>query len=99
MVIIYQLYVIFSLLITIGVFAGKLTFGLGLGDLLMLALLTIITPILGFFVGVYKRNPQKYSDKKMIFVLFILAIITLFALHLSIWRGVEMPWDGKLFID
>lgn len=96
--IIYLIYSVFYLLIILGVLTGKLSFGLGLGDLGILMALIIIVLIIGVLVGVKKRG-QKIVIRWNFFVLAIM-ILTLiyFLLSLTLWRGAEIPWDGRIFI-
>lgn len=99
MVLAYQVFLFYSLLITIGVFIGKLSFGQGLGDLGMLFILFLVASLLVLIIGYTKRKTTNDSQEKLIVWLFIFLVSIFFTLHLTIWRGVELPLDGKLFID
>lgn len=85
-----------GLFMVLGVFQGRLTFGNGLGDLylvMVLALIVLAHGILGLVLHV-KGRAHHLVGLSLVFLL----PYAYFALKASLWRGSEMPWDGKLFV-
>lgn len=96
--IIYLGYSVISLLILLGVLMGKLSFGLGLGDLGMLIISLVILILIGSFVFFKRRFTEKIKSWNWIISVVILLIVIYLILSLSLWRGVEYPWNGNLFL-
>jgi hypothetical protein len=96
---IYGCYVLVSILSIIGVFSGKLSFGLGLGDLGII-IITIIVLILGGFLVYFKTNISTFiSQWNLIASILLLLFIIYLVLSLTVLRGVENPWKGNVFIN
>ena len=76
-------------------FQHKLSFGLGLGDLVMSIFLSICTSIL---LIMYFLESHINRKMKVTVLLITAAIIVYTILALSVWRGIEQPWDGSFFI-
>ena len=77
---------------------GSIVFGHGLGDLYYLIRLVLLTVVsLVFYVWISKKN---FSNKGIIyiFLVYLITIIVYFCLKLTLFRGAEYPWDGKLFM-
>ena len=90
----YLLYLVLTILIVSFVIKGRLTFGVGLGDLFYLVLI-IISDI--FIIGYYFIRHKKPKWEKYIIIIFTLFLFFML-LNLTIWRGLEYPWNGKFFI-
>jgi hypothetical protein len=90
----FYLYLFFFILILAGVLMGKLSFGLGLGDIGIIVV-NIVVVILGG-LGVYYR--LKLGSWNILIALFFMAILIYLLLSLTFLRGVENPWDGNIFI-
>ncbi len=81
------------LLLIILTFNGLLSFGHGLGDIYYILQMLVI--LLLNSVTLIKSN----NVIKKIFLLLNLIIIMYFLINLTINRGSEQPWNGKLFIS
>lgn len=73
---------------------GKLSFGLGLGDIGIIVV-NIVVVILGG-LGVYYR--LKLGSWNILIALFFMATLIYLLLSLTFLRGIENPWDGNIFI-
>lgn len=90
----FYAYLFFLLLILIGVLAGKLSFGLGLGDIGMI-IVSLVLAVLGGLV-VYHRLKLGYWN--IFIALFFIGILIYLFLSLTFLRGAENPWNGNVFI-
>jgi uncharacterized membrane protein YfcA len=90
------LYLIWNIGILVGIFGGKVTFGQGIGDFFYLVILIILLIVFAyyFFLDIKKKK----SLPTLIF-LFQVIVITLFTLKMTIWRGIEYPWNGSVFFE
>lgn len=88
---------LYLLFVTIGVFNSCLTFGLGLGDLGMIMVLIFLnlTIVVAYFIA--KRKPTWIKGLTVFKVTTVTLSIIYFTLILTIWRGIEQPWNGNLF--
>lgn len=77
----------------LGTFYKHIAFGWGLGDLLWYGIMYLLL-IMHLILTLRYRN-QDNNLKKIAIVFFILII--LICLKATIWRGVEYPWNGKIF--
>ena len=77
------------------ILCGKVTFGHGIGDLLYLFLLVIFLIVFLFFF--FSNLKRKIKMPILISFLTFLIIMLLFTLKMTIWRGVEYPWNGQIF--
>jgi energy-coupling factor transporter transmembrane protein EcfT len=91
----YFFFLIFFIMITICTLSGYFTFGHGLGDIFYLILGFIITVLLTIFFIISIRKSKNLS---LTFSIIILLTILLFILKLTVLRGPEYPWNGKLFL-
>ncbi|GJM64735.1 hypothetical protein [Persicobacter diffluens] len=73
--------------------AGNITVGLGLGDIIFIPIILII-----FFSYLITLiiNRKKAKNIIIINIIFTLPIMWLI-LSVTIWRGVQYPWNGELF--
>jgi hypothetical protein len=99
MIFISILYFLFCIIVSVGILKGILTFGLGLGDLVMLGalLFCLIITILGISYRWYFVSKLKYWNN-LIMVFEVLSILY-FLLSMSLWRGSEYPWNGKFLME
>jgi hypothetical protein len=88
-------YGLFLLAAISGLFGFEITFGLGLGDLLYLTLVCMVTVMhIIWTIAIRKRAGASFLVPVVIFSLTSI----LFSLKATVWRGVEYPWsNGKLF--
>jgi hypothetical protein len=89
--------IVLGLLVLICVFAtltGRITFGLGLGDMVGYFFLYVGTLIHLVITYIIRRKGKiSHSISSLVFLNFTF-IIVLFA---TIWRGSEYKWDGNIF--
>lgn len=78
------------------IFRGKVTFGQGIGDLFYLLLLVIFE--ISYLVIIYKNFKTKISPL-LIYSIVAITIIILFTLKMTFYRGIEYPWNGKIFFE
>jgi hypothetical protein len=99
MIFISILYFLFCIIVSVGILKGILTFGLGLGDLVMLGalLFCLIITIFGIYYKRYFVTKLKYWNN-LIIVFEVLSMLY-FLLSMSVWRGSEYPWNGKFLIE
>ena len=96
--ILYWTYLALNLLLFQLVLAGNMTFGHGLGDLFMLLAMGLLLLVIGLAVCL-KSKVQKYIPFwNLLIGLAIIMSLVYFLLSLTIWRGPEMGWNGKIFI-
>jgi len=88
---------LYLVLVTIGVFNSCLTFGHGLGDLGMILILALLNLTLVAVYIIAKRNSNLIKILTVFNGLTAVLAIVYFTLSLTIWRGVELPWNGNLF--
>lgn len=81
--------VIFILLI-LGVVFGKLSFGVGIGDVFYVVVGLLVVSLLGILFFSFPR-------KRKWILLFMFACLLYYVLVLTVLRGAEFPWDGSLF--
>jgi hypothetical protein len=88
------LYLIWTIFIITLLLSGKITFGQGIGDFFYLILISVLFIVFGFVSFLNYKGKIKFPN-----LLSILAIIILilFTLKMTIWRGIEYPWNGKIF--
>jgi hypothetical protein len=90
------LYLIWTISTLILIFSGKVTFGHGLGDLFYLILLTIL---LIFFGYLFYLNIKWRKKIQVVISLLLIIIVILFTLKMTIWRGIEYPWNGNILFQ
>ncbi len=88
----YILFSIWTSLVAIGILMGRLSFGKGIGDTVYLIFLIIV-----FLICTYIHFKKVLPEKILRFIL--IAIMVLLTLKLSIYRGMENPWNGSIFIQ
>ena len=92
-------FVIWLLAVSILNLIGSITFGHGLGDLYYLACLIILSIILfSYYHGVLRKRTS--MNWGIFIYIGIVSAVTIFSvLKLTIWRGPEFPWNGRLFLE
>lgn len=77
-------------------FIRHIAFGWGLGDMLWYGLMYLLFVIHFIFTIISrKRTVRRFQVMTLIFLITTIFI----CLQATIWRGVEYPWNGKLFYD
>lgn len=89
-------FIIWTTLILLLIFQGKVTFGHGLGDLFYVMFLVIVAFL--YIIIIYK-NLKKKINPLLIYSIAPIIIIILFTLKMTIYRGIEYPWNGKIFFN
>lgn len=96
--IIYWLFILWSVLLAVLNLNANIVFGHGLGDvyyLLFLLFFVIVISIINFNkIG----NTNKQVTATLLLI-FMLVIVIAFTLKLTIYRGPEYPWNGRLFVN
>ena len=97
--VIFYCYLVWAFCVVVLNFKANITFGKGLGDIIYLIVLVVVSIILS--VAFFKIK-KKYTEN--IFALLLLCIIMLltiifFLLKLTIWRGAEYIWNGNIFLE
>jgi len=90
------LYLLWTFSILILIFSGKVTFGQGLGDLFYLVLLIIMQIFFGYL---FYLNIKGKINFPLVISLLLIIILILFTLKMTIWRGIEYPWNGNVFYE
>jgi hypothetical protein len=90
------LYLIWTISTLILIFSGKVTFGHGLGDLFYLILLTILQIFFGYL---FYLNIKWRKKIQVVISLLLIIIVILFTLKMTIWRGIEYPWNGNILFQ
>lgn len=94
---IFYIYAAVCIFIVLGSLLGYITFGYGLGD----GLYIVFT--LSFLIGacILKAFIDRNSDETLhiVFAILMIAIMIFLILKITLLRGVEYRWNGKLFYD
>jgi hypothetical protein len=80
---------------------GAIRFGLGLGDLIYFGVSIIAVFIIGiYYIHDCFNNQSEYVSKHdlKLIVICILSLLFIF-LKMTILRGTESKWDGKIFFS
>lgn len=96
--IVFLIYLLWVLSVVFLNLRGDIGFGHGLGDLYYLMTVILFTLLsVVFFLRIAK---EKYDSRKLIylFVFYLLIIIVFYCLKLTLLRGAEYPWNGRLFL-
>ena len=75
---------------------GNISFGHGLGDIYYLIFLVLFVSIM-MLIGI-KSFKKMSALGQVVFLIFQLGGIALFMLQLTIIRGPEFSWNGRLFL-
>lgn len=75
---------------------GKITFGQGLGDMFYVILLM---SLMIFYAVVLYKNIQGRINQQIILSVVSILFIILFTLKMTIYRGIEYPWNGNIFFQ
>ena len=90
------IYFIWTTAMLILILKGKVTFGHGLGDFFYLILLLILLIV---FAYLFFLNMKKKISLPIIISFIQVVIIVLFMLKMTVWRGIEYPWNGSVFFE
>ena len=96
--IVYWVFVLWAVIIILLNLNANIAFGYGLGDvyyLLSLVFFLIVISVINFKVLRGKENHLA----NIFLLLFIFVIVIAFTLKLTIYRGSEYFWNGKLFLN
>jgi hypothetical protein len=99
MKLIYYSYLGIVFLIVILNLNANLTFGKGLGDIVYLSILVILTIVYSIFFFV-QTKADKFKDKLSVYVFSTLLLLTILitTLYLTFLRGAEYSWNGDIFL-
>jgi len=75
---------------------GNISFGHWLGDIYYLIFLVLFVSIM-MLIGI-KSFKKMSALGQVVFLIFQLGGIALFMLQLTIFRGPEFSWNGRLFL-
>lgn len=73
---------------------GKITFGHGLGDLFYLTFLVVISTVLSFLF-----LSEKFLGARFVVFVVMLLVLLFIILKLTLYRGPEYSWNGRLFLQ
>ena len=79
----------------LGTFYNKIAFGWGLGDLIWYGIMYLLLFIHLILTLRYRNQDDKLKKIAIVFFILIISI----CLKATIWRGVEYPWNGKIFFE
>ena len=96
--IVFFIYLLWVLLVMFFNFRGDITFGHGLGDLYYLIVLFFLTLLAIFFYTRVTKGSYNNTVVVYLFAIYLLIVIVSFYFKLTILRGAEYPWNGKLFL-
>ena len=87
-----------NLLVILGSLTDKIRFGHGLGDLAYIGIISCAICVVGFFQyrGLLRDSSLSSTGDKILFAFCVLFLIFV-CLKITIWRGVEYPWNGNIF--
>ena len=92
----YYLFLLWVVLLIVFNINATITFGHGLGDIYYLLLLFFITISISL---VRVRQLKKGNKTGMVILLMSFVIVIIFfMLKLTLYRGPEYPWNGRLFL-
>jgi len=86
----------YLILVIILTLAGKLTFGNGLGDLLVIIYIAIVVVIQGVLIIIYARLKLNNIFSFVTAIIF-LSIAMYVTWKFTLGRGIEHSWDGSIF--
>ncbi len=90
------LYFIWTSIILTLIFNGKIVFGQGIGDMFYVILLVILQIIFGY---IFFLNIKKKVTLPLIVTILLIVCVLLFTLKMTIYRGIEYPWNGSVFFE
>jgi hypothetical protein len=90
----FAVYLLFTILVVILNLLGYITFGYGLGDLFYLIFICLLCVI----ITTLKLLSAKFDISKMVILFMILAVLVFVSLKLTLLRGVEYSWNGRVFL-
>ncbi len=85
-------------LIVIGNWHGVIRFGLGLGDLVYVGVigLTVVVGLIVYLRAI-RSDSFYYSIWNRVFMIFCASFFIFILLKMTLLRGSESSWDGKIF--
>jgi hypothetical protein len=92
-------FIIYQFIVMLLSLNGSIAFGDGLGDLGTLLVYFIILIILSVFISIVGKIKNIKRQKIMRYFILGLCFISAstMTLYFTIWRGPELPWNGKVF--
>lgn len=90
------IYLVWTIVILTLIFCGKVTFGQGIGDFFYLVILIVSQIVFGYLFFKSLRNK---IDLSIVIPVLQIIIVLLFTLKMTIWRGIEYPWNGNVFFE
>lgn len=91
---IFTLYISLTVLVIILSLQGRITFGHGLGDLFYMIFIVIAGLMIGLLL--FKKDFEHFRVILLILALFLLVFMSL---KLTVFRGPEYKWNGKILIN
>jgi len=78
---------------------GKIHFGLGLGDVFIsILIVVVILIVVAFTLFKFKGGIDDYLNIKGQIIYFLAFFFLVFIiLKMTIFRGIESPWNGQIF--
>ena len=92
-----KLFLAFYTLLIILMLSGKVTFGYGLGDLYPFGVSIIFYVINCTYYFCNHKYFDEHINLAVLNLLLLLGTIVYILLNVTIYRGVEYPWNGNLF--
>lgn len=90
------LHFVWTLIMLIFIFSGKIVFGQGMGDMGYVVLLVILQTIFGY---VFFLNIRSKIGFPLLMTILLVVCVLLFTLKMTIYRGLEYPWNGNVFFE
>lgn len=91
----YLFYAAFTGLFIFLNLGGKITFGYGLGDLYMLFFFMIVFVIISV---IRTKLRLRNNILNVVLITLIGLSVLFFVLKITLFRGNEYPWNGRLFL-
>ena len=91
--ILFGVYFLLAIVILVLLLKSRMTFGYGLGDVFFIILFAILVLILTLLTAVFIAKDRNTNWLHYIWVICLLVT----CLQLTIFRGLELPWNGKIF--
>ncbi len=89
---------LFCIIVIVMMFAGYITFGMGLGDLAVVILLAALAiGIGGFYFAIRKQDFTKYKVATCIIVSICVLMVAYTVYEFTLGRDGEYRWNGCVF--
>lgn len=96
--IIYWLFVLWAAVVVLLDLNANVTFGHGLGDVYYLLFIVFCVIIISVFNFKLTQNAG-IQLANVLLLISILVVVIAVTLKLTIYRGSEYPWNGRLFLN